>query len=64
MNQEKKTRAAARDALGPAYTRRLLAAFSVLVDGEGLFKQYCPDSSYNDVCDAFRQVREDGNIDF
>lgn len=62
---EKAARKDARDALGRSYATRLLAAFAVLVDGEGLLQKYgCTSSAHNEVCCAFRELREAGNIDF
>ena len=64
--EERKWRGKAFDYLGKQYTKRLQAAYAVLVDGEGLFKAISPDSnfsgSYSAVCRAFRELREKANL--
>lgn len=66
---KKAARADARQALGDNYARRLLAAYAVLLDGEGLIKKYGAregniGSAHNKVCQALRNLREAGDIDF
>ena len=58
----------AQKALGKRYAQRLMSAYAVLIDGEGLFKFIAQDgnfgSAYSSVCRAFRDLREKANLDF
>lgn len=62
---EQAARKMALKALGPGYARRLLACYSVLLDGEGLIKEFgASDSAHGEVCEALRELRDAGSINF